>query len=89
MWRGETGGVKRDEVSWLHSGKEWKSGGTGNDKENGGSDEKDVAHWRKIIQAFEGRLKMFIALCVALYGLEIWGWNDERRLNNIKRRYIK
>ena len=40
---------------------------------------------------FGRRTKMFVALVesVAMYGAEIWGWNDERRLDIIKRRYMK
>ena len=40
---------------------------------------------------FERRIKMFVALVesVAMYGAEIWGWNDEGRLDIIKRRYMK
>ena len=40
---------------------------------------------------FERRIKMFVALVksVAMYGAEIWGWNDEGRLDTIKRRYMK
>lgn len=40
---------------------------------------------------FERRIKMFVALVesVALYGAEIWGWNNEGRLDTIKRRYMK
>ena len=40
---------------------------------------------------FERRTKMFVALVesVAMYGAEIWGWNDEGSLDAIKRRYTK
>ncbi|XP_043528367.1 uncharacterized protein LOC122538397 [Frieseomelitta varia] len=40
---------------------------------------------------FERRIKMFVVRVesVALYGVEIWGWNDEGRLDTIKRRYME
>ena len=89
-----SGGDKGDEISGLHSGKEWKSREThtGKDKKRGGGDEKNVAHWRKAVKEdFERRIKMFVALVksVAMNGAEIWSWNNEGRLDIIKRRYMK
>ena len=47
--RGGTGGGKGDEMSRLHSGEERKSRETHTGKESGSGDEKNVAHWRKVI----------------------------------------
>ena len=54
-----SGGDKGDEISGLHSGKEWKSREThtGKDKKSGGGDEKNVAHWRKVVQGRRIRLR--------------------------------
>lgn len=43
------------------------------------------------VEDYERRAKMFIALVssVTLYGTEIWGWENEERMEKIKRKYIK
>lgn len=40
---------------------------------------------------YKRRMKMFRALVgnVALYGAEIWGWRNEKRIDRIKRKYTK
>ncbi|XP_033315402.1 uncharacterized protein LOC117213817 [Bombus bifarius] len=42
-------------------------------------------------QDYKRRMKMFGALVknVALFGVEVWGWNMEERLDRIQRRYVK
>lgn len=49
---------------------------------------KKTWHNEERLFRFKGE---FVALVesVALYGIEIWGWNDEGRLDTIKRRYMK
>ena len=83
-----TGGGEGDETSGLRNGKEWKSREThaGKDKESGGGgDEKNVAHWRKVVRKKDKDVRSLSGEC----GAEIWGWNDEGRLDAIKRRYAK
>jgi len=36
---------------------------------------------------YKRRMKMFNAL-VALYGKEIWGWANDGRMDEIKRKYV-
>lgn len=40
---------------------------------------------------FKRRMEMFRALAesVALFGAEVWGWNEEKKLDKVKRRYTK
>ena len=40
---------------------------------------------------FERRMKIFNSLMksITLYGAEMWGWQDDNRLDKIKKKYMK